>query len=1047
MNISARKPELARVNTVSALPFPFAVRGRVLAALTAVLLLCIAFAACTDTGRDHAQETPAEIVTEPPETDIPTDVITPEPTEGPTPSLPEPGVKLSHKGGFYAEGFELSMTAAEGYTIYYTIDGTKPTTESKLYTKPVSLADSQKRNAGRFTKELMSLMGYPVPSSRMPKGRVVRAVAVSPEGEYTTEAIETYLIWPDGTALFDAPIVSLFVDSGGFDGKTGIYYTTMQHPFDTKPRTVAYCQMFDENGIERSAQWIEIALSGNGSLGNLQKSIRLYFKSDANPEITGNPGKLRYDIFRGEAKDANGNAITTYKRLLLRNAGNDAVGSFMSDRVSQKLSSMLEHVDYQEARSVIVLINGELWGTYNARERFGAKYFESHYGLLEENFAMLEAPTPLKTNNGNSPYELNDGTEQDVTDWEELVKFITKNSMSKADNYAWVTERLDVDSMIDVMIAHMYLCNGDFPWNNVKVWRCKSDKDPSGLDTRWRFVVMDMDGGLISDYNSNMFNHALNNNTILGSLAYNLLKNEEFKQKFIDRCIYAAEVVFTKDRCLEVINATVKELKKPIEANFLRWKEAGASVSVWQSKIDYMKLFAARRGDIWLDQLYSYFGITRTAAVASFDTNTASLKLNGKTAKNGEKVVLGTYSSAGDKYTVSYAVTLKDGYKLGCVIVTDTRGKQQILTAPEGEVEVSGESTITISAVKAGASLNTAPMISAGASELFVVTANGDLYAWGGNTNGAMGIAAGTYSKPVKLLTGVREVYTAQGGSTGDAPFTYVLTADGRVLTAGDNTYGQLGRTGYASAFASIKLPSGGAVKAISLGFDHALMIMEDGTLWGIGNNAYAQLGDTGSDRSSKWVKLADNVVSAAAGRRHTLYVTSDGALYALGDNRWSKLSTTAPEKITTPYKLASNARAAFAGEHSGLYIDRDNVLYYIGTRAGMVSGGSSGIPCRLFTDVATVSMQEGHALILTTDGKLYGWGENGYGQVDPSRSGNQATPVLISDGCVAAGAGASFSVYMSKDGKITAWGANSTGIAGKGALSEKIKNSVITLS
>ena len=1030
----------------------FAVRGRALTALFAVLLLCIAFISCTGSRSDTPRGTPVETAsgaeeTAPVPTDEPTAGPTEEPTEEPAPQKPAAGVELSHPGGFYAEAIELSMTAAEGYTIYYTTDGTKPTTESKQYTGPVSLADSQRRNAGTFTKNLCTLMGYPSPASRMPKGRVIRAVAISPEGEYTTEAFETYLIWPDGAALYDAPIVSLFVDSGGFDGKTGIYFTTMQHPFDTKPRAVAYCQIFDEAGKERAGQWIEISLSGNGSLGNLQKSIRLYFKSDANPDITDNPGKLRYDIFRGEAKDSNGKVIKTYKRLMMRNAGNDAVGSFMSDRVSQKLSAMLGYVDYQEARSVIVLINGELWGTYNMRERFGAKYFEAHYGVLEENFAMLEAPTPLKTGNGNSPYELTDGTEQDLKDWEALVKLITRKDMSNAENYSQVTAQLDVDSLISVMIAHMYLCNGDFPWNNVKVWRCNSDKDPSRLDTRWRFVVMDMDGGLISDYNSNMFAHALNNNTILGAVTVSLLKNDEFKQKFIDRCVYAAEVVFTPERCLEVINSTVTEMEKPIQANFLRWKEAGASESTWKSKIDYMKQFASRRGEIWLEQLYAYFGITRTAAVASFDPNAVSLQLNGKSVKNGDKIVLGTYAGAGDTHTVRYAVSPKSGYKLDCVIVTDVRGRQQFLTAAEGEAEVSGESTITVCVVKTGTVLSTTPNMSAGGSELFVVTANGELYAWGNNSTSAMSIAAGIYSKPVKLLTGVKAVYTAQGGSTGDLPFTYVLMLDGRVLSAGDNTYSQLARTGSGSVFRQIKVPAGGKVKDISLGYDHALLIMEDGTLWGIGNNAYGQLGDTGSEKSINWIKLASSVVSAAAGRRHTLYVTADGALYALGDNRWSKLSSTAPEKITTPYKLASNARAAFAGEHSGLYIDRDNVLYYIGTRAGNVSDGVTGTPCRLFTNVETVSMQEGHALILTTDGTLYGWGENSYGQVDPAKTATQTVPVLICKNCVCAGAGAGFSAYMDESGKITVWGANSSGIAGKGAISEKIRNSVITLS
>ena len=60
----------------------------------------------------------------------------------------------------------------------------------------------------------------------------------------------------------------------------------------------------------------------------------------------------------------------------------------------------------------------------------------------------------------------------------------------------------------------------------------------------------------------------------------------------------------------------------------------------------------------------------------------------------------------------------KSGYKLDCVIVTDVRGRQQFLTAAEGETEVSGESTITVCVVKTGTVLSTTPNMSAGGSEL-----------------------------------------------------------------------------------------------------------------------------------------------------------------------------------------------------------------------------------------------------------------------------------------------------------------------------------------
>ena len=59
-----------------------------------------------------------------------------------------------------------------------------------------------------------------------------------------------------------------------------------------------------------------------------------------------------------------------------------------------RLDSKL-HAESMAYKPVFVFINGEFWGVYNARERFDEKYFETVYGVPEEDLAVLECPYPI----------------------------------------------------------------------------------------------------------------------------------------------------------------------------------------------------------------------------------------------------------------------------------------------------------------------------------------------------------------------------------------------------------------------------------------------------------------------------------------------------------------------------------------------------------------------------------------------------------------------------------------------------------------------------
>jgi len=82
--------------------------------------------------------------------------------------------------------------------------------------------------------------------------------------------------------------------------------------------------------------------------------------------------------------------------------------------------------------------------------------------------------------------------------------------------------------------------------------------------------------------------------------------------------------------------------------------------------------------------------------------------------------------------------------------------------------------------------------------------------------------------------------------------------------------------------------------------------------------------------------------------------------------------------------------------------------------------------------DVAAVSAGNGFSVALKTDGSLWTWGKNDYGQLGDGTNTNRSTPVKIMDGVSDISAGGN-TLAIKSDGSLWAWGPNSKGAVGDG--------------
>ena len=88
-----------------------------------------------------------------------------------------------------------------------------------------------------------------------------------------------------------------------------------------------------------------------------------------------------------------------------------------------------------------------------------------------------------------------------------------------------------------------------------------------------------------------------------------------------------------------------------------------------------------------------------------------------------------------------------------------------------------------------------------------------------------------------------------------------------------------------------------------------------------------------------------------------------------------------------------------------------------------------------------TLAAGSSHTAVVKSDGAVWAWGLNDYGQLGDGTKINRSTPVPVSSlsGVVAVAAGTSHTVALKSDGTVWAWGRNNFGQLGNGATSDSV--------
>lgn len=324
-----------------------------------------------------------------------------------------------------------------------------------------------------------------------------------------------------------------------------------------------------------------------------------------------------------------------------------------------------------------------------------------------------------------------------------------------------------------------------------------------------------------------------------------------------------------------------------------------------------------------------------------------------------------------------------------------------------------------------------APHIAAGWTNSCAIDTTGQLSCWGDDRNGQLGQGRALMASTQQFVQLGFKPPVSPGQLPGRPSRIAIgighvaaIDADGKLWTWGKDSVGTAGSGSASSTPALI----GSGFTAVAVGWASTYAIKADGSLWAWGANGNGLLG-TG-------------FVSVAAAGNHAAAIKADGSLWTWGANTFGSvgdgttLVTKLPKQIGTGYSSVAVGWAHMAAIKSdgSLWAWGSGTYGQLGNGTGAVYAQGRTLPAQVGTGYASVAAGDYHTLAIKTDGSLWAWGLNRFGQLGDGTSRkpySTDTPLLVGAGYVAIAAGTNRSAALKVDGGLWVWGDESAGYYG----------------
>ena len=436
--------------------------------------------------------------------------------------------------GIYDKPFTLTLSG-EG-DIYYTLDGTRPSSYSRKYTAPINID-------GVTTVRTFCTNGT----------------------QTSATAAYTYLVGVSHTL----PVVSIAIPEEDLRGDSGI----LNH-IDQNYEYEAMLTMI-EDGVEKFSVPFGFRLHGNDSRKHLKQNFQLRFRSEYGV------GKLNYKLF----DDLD---ITQFNSLLLKGGSEIWATNMLSDEIATGIAHGNTNLYTQAMKPVVLYLGGKFWGVYFFRERFSDDYVASHLNVSEESVDLLHSRGAWVQTGSDKDYAA-------------LKAYVETHDMRLDENYAYLTERIDVLSLMDWYICRSYV--GDHDTDNIRRFRSTEH------DGKWRWMYFDLDWSFWPHENDRPITWIMNSNAGDKLLINAVLENAQGKDLFLKRYAELMKTVLNEDYIISKIDAVVAQILPEMEKDRKRW---GVSLAAWEKEVEKLRAYVrdGARDQQVLADLKDYFDLT-----------------------------------------------------------------------------------------------------------------------------------------------------------------------------------------------------------------------------------------------------------------------------------------------------------------------------------------------------------------------------------------------------------------------------------------------------